>query len=190
MGGWVCVRACWLAPAPGTFECNKENDLKAQVAQRTAPPLFAGLPSRAVSRRASNNDHFLVSHPAPPPPMSDDETCPKPALEEACKKNCVKYLVAYEVCCVWGKKRRKKSAPLCDAPRAQPSDLLGQTGCGLDGSCSHSAGERTIQEKICVRARALCCLSATSADGGAIRRSPPPRNKNLPSPPPGGVHRT
>lgn len=29
--------------------------------------------------------------------MSDDETCPKPALEEACKKHCVKYLVAYEV---------------------------------------------------------------------------------------------
>jgi len=41
--------------------------------------------------------------------MSDDETCPKPALEEACKKHCVKYLVAYEV-------RRRTGGEPCWAP--------------------------------------------------------------------------
>jgi hypothetical protein len=49
--------------------------------------------SLGLSRRPASRLAFpLFSHT-----MSDDDTCPKPALEEACKKHCVKYLVAYEV---------------------------------------------------------------------------------------------
>eukprot|EP00976_Prorocentrum_cordatum_P103719 1193578-Prorocentrum_minimum.AAC.3 len=30
--------------------------------------------------------------------MSDEEICPKPELEEACKPHCVKSLLAYQAC--------------------------------------------------------------------------------------------
>ena len=54
-------------------------------------PQGAPLPAAPHARPARPARPILV------PTMSDEEVCPKPALEEACKKHCVKYLVAYEV---------------------------------------------------------------------------------------------